>query len=126
MLRVPPPIVSAASCPSTSSPARASVTAAARPFGPEPMTTARLGAKPGPVELGVKQPAVGDVWRQLPQPLRERDPRLRRLRRDRAHREDVRDPLVARDRLLPVELPLAQLLEPGARQRLAPRAGEDP
>src|SRR5919106_1783254 len=38
--RTPPPIVSSASCTSTSRPARASVIAAASPFGPEPMTTA--------------------------------------------------------------------------------------
>src|SRR5665213_1618300 len=37
---MPPPIRSDASCTTTSMPARASVIAAARPFGPEPMTTA--------------------------------------------------------------------------------------
>src|SRR4051794_19450747 len=42
---MPPPIVSPASCTTTSSPARASVIAAASPFGPEPTTTARLPAK---------------------------------------------------------------------------------
>ena len=40
-VRVPPPIAAFASNTSTSNPARASTTAAVRPFGPEPMTTAR-------------------------------------------------------------------------------------
>ena len=46
--RVPPPIRSSASNTTTSSPARASSTAPARPFGPEPTTTARPRWPAGP------------------------------------------------------------------------------
>src|SRR5687767_10118441 len=49
--RTPPPIVSAASCTSTSRPARASVIAAASPFGPEPTTTASAMRPPGPARM---------------------------------------------------------------------------
>jgi copper-containing nitrite reductase len=41
-VRAPPPIVASASWTSTCQPASASVTAAASPFGPDPITTARL------------------------------------------------------------------------------------
>ena len=43
--RAPPPIVSAPSYTVTAQPARASTIAAARPFGPEPITTARFFAE---------------------------------------------------------------------------------
>src|SRR5207248_10798856 len=44
--RIPPPIVSAASCTSTGTPASARVIAAASPFGPEPITNARFTVAP--------------------------------------------------------------------------------
>ncbi len=43
-VRLPPPIVSARSCTSTRRPARAIVTAAASPFGPDPTTIASMSA----------------------------------------------------------------------------------
>lgn len=44
--RVAPPIVASASYTRTDRPARASVMAAARPFGPEPMTIASSAGEP--------------------------------------------------------------------------------
>src|SRR5262249_39379384 len=46
--RRPPPSCGSASCTSTSNPARASVIAAASPFGPEPITTARFTPRLAP------------------------------------------------------------------------------
>ena len=61
-LRVPPPIVSAASSTVTSTPARASATAQARPLGPEPTTVAVLTgrAPPTAAEPRVRSPRPGN------------------------------------------------------------------
>src|SRR5439155_1641978 len=68
---MPPPIRSSASYTTTSSPARASVIAAARPFGPEPMTAA-LRAKDLPHARNGETVC----------PLRGRLAVVRRVRRD--------------------------------------------
>ncbi|GAQ67540.1 hypothetical protein SsS58_07996 [Streptomyces scabiei] len=51
LVRVPPPMVPAASRTVTSTPSRARYTAAARPFGPLPTTTAVVMCLPGPSSL---------------------------------------------------------------------------
>ena len=58
--RVPPPISSSASRTSTSRPFRASSIAAARPFGPEPITIAS-----GVARAGVIEPGVADVMSSI-------------------------------------------------------------
>src|SRR5437867_903292 len=77
-VRTPPPACGAASCTSTSSPARTSVSAPARPFGPEPITMALQPfwqALPGKTRRRARKPILGK-----PRPVEVR------LERDRVDR----------------------------------------
>src|SRR6266404_4285166 len=56
--RVPPPMVAAPSMTSTDLPARASVMAAARPFGPDPITIASYELS---IDCDIRLPSVGIV-----------------------------------------------------------------
>src|SRR5918995_2330589 len=79
--RVPPPTVSSASNTITERPLRASSTAAAKPFGPEPTTTASYVPLPlsltFPILPGYAFPACGTghagekLWPRIPFPLLE-------------------------------------------------------
>ena len=60
-LRVPPPIVSAASSTVTATPSRASATAQASPFGPEPTTIAVLTRPAYPLGAGSRRSPTAEV-----------------------------------------------------------------
>src|SRR5437773_1358260 len=106
---MPPPTRSAASWTTTSSPARASVIAAARPFGPEPTTTA-LRAKDLAHALDA-EPVSALLGRRAV---------VRRMRRDDQPRRDRRD-----SRRLLRQHVERRAAEPARTQRLQDGAGVD-
>src|SRR5438876_5433569 len=116
-LLVPPPMVSAASCTSTSRPACASVTAAASPFGPEPMTTAS-GSEPRPDDVDREWHSVlaREKAEELPPQHR---PFVLLEPADRARRAIARDQLARRDHRLADHPAFAWPLEGGALERAA-------